>query len=305
VLFIAGWQRSGSTILANLLGQLDGFFSTGELYYLWDYVWFDRNACGCGKSVLDCPVWRRVIQHGFGGEEGVDARKMLDLGRVGAKTSHMPWLIFPPTRRLLAARVRDYVETLDRLYRGIAATCNARVIVDSSKWPSYGWLVSLSPAVDLYVLHLIRDSRAVAFSWLRRTALRDRRRPAEMYRRPMNGSLRWNVWNITAERLWRRRPERYLWMRYEDFVADPQGSVQTILRFIHEDPGPLPFVADRTVNLGVTHTISGNPNRFQTGLVQLRPDEEWREAMRLGDRLTVTALTFPLLRRYGYRLMPG
>jgi len=33
VLYIAGWGRSGSTILDNVLGQLDGCFSTGELNY--------------------------------------------------------------------------------------------------------------------------------------------------------------------------------------------------------------------------------------------------------------------------------
>jgi len=34
VLYIAGWGRSGSTILDNVLGQVDGFFSAGELMFL-------------------------------------------------------------------------------------------------------------------------------------------------------------------------------------------------------------------------------------------------------------------------------
>lgn len=36
VLYIAGWGRSGSTILDNVLGQVEGFFSGGELSYLWE-----------------------------------------------------------------------------------------------------------------------------------------------------------------------------------------------------------------------------------------------------------------------------
>ena len=35
VLYIAGSGRSGSTILDRTLGQVDGFFSAGELCNLW------------------------------------------------------------------------------------------------------------------------------------------------------------------------------------------------------------------------------------------------------------------------------
>jgi hypothetical protein len=51
-----------------------------------------------------------------------------------------------------------------------------------------------------------------------------------------------------------------------------------------------------------THSVSGNPNRFGTGEVELRADEEWRRAMRGRDRGMVTALTWPLLLRYRYPL---
>ena len=34
VLYIVGMGRSGSTILANSLGEVDGFFSAGEICYM-------------------------------------------------------------------------------------------------------------------------------------------------------------------------------------------------------------------------------------------------------------------------------
>ena len=34
VLYVAGLGRSGSTILANTLGQVEGFFSGGELNFI-------------------------------------------------------------------------------------------------------------------------------------------------------------------------------------------------------------------------------------------------------------------------------
>jgi hypothetical protein len=61
-----------------------------------------------------------------------------------------------------------------------------------------------------------------------------------------------------------------------------------------------PFLGERTVALSPTHSVKGNPNRFRTGIVDLRLDDEWRHAMRPSERRLVTTLTLPLLRRYGY-----
>jgi hypothetical protein len=52
--------------------------------------------------------------------------------------------------------------------------------------------------------------------------------------------------------------------------------------------------------LTATHTASGNPMRFATGRVRVRQDDTWQAAMLASKRRTVTALTLPLLMRYGY-----
>ena len=56
-----------------------------------------------------------------------------------------------------------------------------------------------------------------------------------------------------------------------------------------------------TVDLGGCHSVAGNPMRFRTGPTRLRADEEWRTAMPAADRRLVTAMSWPLLRRFGYR----
>ncbi len=40
--------------------------------------------------------------------------------------------------------------------------------------------------------------------------------------------------------------------------------------------------------------------RFTTGRVRVRQDDTWQAAMLASKRRTVTALTLPLLMRYGY-----
>ena len=48
--------------------------------------------------------------------------------------------------------------------------------------------------------------------------------------------------------------------------------------------------------------IAGNPDRFDTGTKRVRPDDRWLKGMGGADKRVVTALSLPLLHRYGYHL---
>jgi hypothetical protein len=95
-------------------------------------------------------------------------------------------------------------------------------------------------------------------------------------------------------------------VRYEDLVVEPDS----ILSEIEEFAGIRSLTTGRSflrkdgemtlARLGLTHSASGNPMRFTTGDITIRADERWRTAMPVGQRRTVTALTLPLLARYGY-----
>ena len=114
------------------------------------------------------------------------------------------------------------------------------------------------------------------------------------------GSLMWLIWNLAIEALWRRNG-RYLRLRYEDLVTDPQHRVADILDFLGEGHRSMPFLLPhREVLLGGNHSVSGNPDRFRRGRIRLELDEEWRKSMLRSERHAVTSATWPLLRRYGY-----
>ena len=90
-------------------------------------------------------------------------------------------------------------------------------------------------------------------------------------------------------------------VRYESLVRRPREELARILEFAGRRPSPLDlaFVHDGSVELGTGHTVSGNPMRFTTGLVPLRPDEQWRSKMPDRQRKLVTAMTAVGLARYG------
>ena len=92
-------------------------------------------------------------------------------------------------------------------------------------------------------------------------------------------------------------------LRYEDFVSTPTVYLaETLVRvgFDDEAGGLHNVVRGREISLSSDHTVSGNPGRFRSGNIELKPDEEWRVKMRGADKNVVTALTAPLLLRYGY-----
>ena len=301
VLYVVGLGRSGSTILSNSLGQVPGFFSGGELNFIWRHNVIENRLCGCGKPFRECPVWPKVMDEAFGGMDAVDPREMMRLQALGTRTRHIPAMLTEKGRRALAERLEKLLISYGRLYEAIGKVTESRVIVDSSKEPAHGFAMGMVPGVEFYVLHLVRDPRAAAYSWSKKKYQPDTDTKEYMVRfSPVKSSALWDSWNASAEALWRRTPERYLRLRYEDFVIGPRESFEKILSLVGEPDAEPPLVSEREVKLGVSHTVSGNPNRFETGAVALRTDREWISKMSSRDKALVTALTFPLLKHYEY-----
>jgi sulfotransferase family protein len=296
VLFLAGWGRSGTTILDNILGEADGFFSVGELYHLWGRGLIQNRKCGCGAPPRRCETWRAVLTRAFGSMEALDAERLSRLALTCTRTRH------------LLAHLRgnqevplEYGEALARLYRAIRDVTGSRVIVDSTKHPAYAAVLGSVGGIDLRIVHVVRDPRAVAYSWIRKKIQLDETRPRHMRSHgALYSAFMWDVLNFATERLWRCPGARYLLLRYEDFVREPRESVQRVADFAGEPQATLPFRSERAVLLSGNHTISGNPSRFQTGIVEIEPDEEWLASMRRRDEWISTGATFPLLAHFGY-----
>ena len=59
---------------------------------------------------------------------------------------------------------------------------------------------------------------------------------------------------------------------------------------------------DGTFETRPSHTVSGNPVRFNFGPVTVRPDEEWRTGITPVRKAVVVGLILPLLLRFGYEV---
>jgi sulfotransferase family protein len=300
VLYIMGSGRSGSTILGSILGEVGGFVHVGELRSLWGegLLHADGRVCGCGQPVAACDFWSEVVRRTDLPSIGADPAAVLGWQRREVRTRHT-WRILRahgPSRR---PDLGEYAGVQARLYRAVGEVAGASVVVDSSKRPADAALLTRVPGITPYLVHLVRDPRAVAYSWQRmRTVPRARTRQRMTRWRSSRSTGNWLVANLTAEAL-RRRGATML-VRYEDLVEDPRATVAAIVRFVGADASDLPFEDERTVILSPNHTSGGNPVRFSSGRLLLRADDEWLEEQASVDRVGITAATLPLLVRYRY-----
>ena len=302
VLFIAGTGRSGSTLLERMLGQVPEAFPPGEVGHLWERGVLDDQRCGCGLPFLECPFWARVGNEAFGGWNDMGST-VLDLKRRVDRHRYVPLMLWPRLSRRYASDLAWFSEILIRLYRTIAQVSGSSVVIDSSKSSSYLLLLRRISDLDLRLVHLVRDSRGVAYSATKRVERPEvMRGQAYMPRyHPARSALEWDAYNSLFE-IVRASGVPSLRLRYEDLLADPRHELMRVLALAGLGAGDasLDFVGQGVASLQVTHTISGNPMRFESGNVQLRLDQEWKTGLSMKHRRAVGLLTWPWMRRYGY-----
>lgn len=294
VLYIAGWGRSGSTLLGRILGEVDRFFYAGELRTIWVDGFKPSGRCGCGVPVQECSIWKSVVETAFGTVD-VDPVALTQLRYASEPKTHEVLLAqFLNRKRQLQTRLTPYVKTLNQLYEAIQAVTGCSVIVDDSLHPGHAYSLASSDRLEVYILHLVRDPRATAYSWWKR-----QKKGLGTYTIRQN-AVGWLLRNLATEAIRTNPSVHYLRFHYEDFAAQPQASLQKVLAMMQVPDRNLPFTAEGTLNLGVNHSVFGNPNRLSSGPVTIRLDDEWQRQLDASAKLKVTAYTLPLLLKYGY-----
>lgn len=301
ILYIAGEGRSGSTILGNVLGDIDGFFFIGEAMNIWRHFLLDNKLCACGVPGTECQIWQQILSTAFD-IESIDAIKMERQRRNSVRNRFVWKMFFPATKRKLQNELSDYLNNLAKLYFAISKTTGAEVIIDSSKRPTYAFLLSMIPNIEVYTLHLVRDSRGVAYSWGKKK-IQQQSSEKVIYMRqysPFTSAIRWNISNLLTELLLRKNCKKFFTLKYEDFVAEPTDTLSNILALLNVSPRDFPTDGTNVVHLTTNHAIWGNPSRFQTGFVQLKQDNTWQRKLSPGINRLIKLVTWPGLYRYGY-----
>lgn len=283
VVYIAGTGRSGSTLLSRLLGACDGFVNIGEgtAYLFNDHMLSRDLPCGCGENVKSCVFWAPLVAL------VPDDVRAFSTSRV--RMRHFLPLLLPLRFGAGRARMHALEASVRTLLGAVAERSGSHIIIDASKNPAVGFLLGRLKDVDLHVIHLVRDPRAVVRSWSISKAY--------LAGWPMRTVVRW--WWLTnlLSELLRLRSKDYHLVLYEDLVRQPASVLASIASAIGTE-GCVGVVGDDgRAELGKQHSLAGNPDKVQEGSIVIRSGE--RQSNTLRDKL-VLWLTWPLSLRYGY-----
>jgi hypothetical protein len=304
VVYIGAHDRSGSTLLDRLLGELPGCVSVGELRRIWDRGLGQNQLCGCGTPFRECAHWRTVLQAAFGDlpEPRIEGIRNL-VGEVG-RISNFPGLLVQKRSVVEGRALRAFVDVLGSLYQAIVDVSGCSVVIDSSKDPVYGAALLAVPGLDVRMVHLVRDARAVAFSQRRKSPKPEvhwqvaRRKTKPVTETAVRWDLSTMMWRLLAKKAGATA------IRYEDLARSPADAMSALVGSLGNGASDGLDRLRQGVHLGLAHTVSGASVRFHQGDLDVVLDAEWRREMSRMDRNIVTALTWPGLLRFGYPLRP-
>jgi hypothetical protein len=302
--YIGGIGRSGSTLLSQMLSGLDDVCALGEVIHLWERGVRRDELCACGQPFSRCPFWRDVGDLAFGGWRVEDANEVGRIRAAADRNRQVPRMWSGMVGPRVSSAASELVERLVAVYTAAAAVNGASIVVDSSKHPAVAYALRRQPGLDLRVVHLVRDSRGVAYSWAKTVSRPEAGADSDLSTMeqyaPWRSAMLWNVQNLAMTALGATETPVQR-MRYEDLVDDPLRTTVVVATFIGAKANRVGMNVDGdSVTVPVSHQVSGNPIRLSAGAVTLRRDDAWRAKMSPTHRRLVTGLTVPLLRVYGY-----
>jgi hypothetical protein len=265
VVYLMGSGRCGSTILGVTLGNCEGMFFVGELDR-----WLPTNGTPVLGGTERTRFWNRVraevdVEPGL---LGPAARDSLERALGPLRVRH-----WPGRRRLR----RRYRATMAELYRAIIDVAGATHVVENSHFPLRARELKAIEGIEIYLLFLVRHPQSVLASFLGTVNRHD-----VLARRRLTLTTNADLWLTNLLSIWvflRHRPDRRLFLHYEDFTADPEGVLRQILDLSGSSAG-LPDLA----HLETGYPMFGN-RLLRSEVVALKP-----ETPRPVRTSTVTAL---------------
>ena len=277
VIYLAGYGHSGTTLLDLIFNGHPDIVGVGSLgvYGTRDrrrrnrHKIFERvRQCCCGAAASDCPFWSQVL-------DGIDTSDGLE-----AYMSPLATLFNSNRYTYFNGKPLDevsYLRTMEEVYRRIDRVSDAKVVFDSSQVPFRIGILARSSCIRLVVLHVVRNGEACIASM--------KKKDGRSFFRTL---LAWIRRNIEIEIVKRRHPEvPYIFVRYEDFVADPPAELSRVLRAVDlkYSPEMLRFRSH------VSHNFSGNGHRLNSDLPErIEADKTWRSRIALHEHFLFTAI---------------
>ncbi len=215
VVYVMGAGHSGSTILGVALGNCEGFVFGGELEE-WLLTGERPRWAASDRQRFWSAVKERV--HGAESLFGGKANRCIERSSVVLRVD-----LWPARRRMRGL----YRNVAEQVITAVADVAGAGYVVDTSHFPLRARELQALQGIELYLIYLVRDPQAVVASNTRELSPHE---VAETRWRTlvMNSNL-WLTQLVSVMVFLKHPPSRRIFVRHEDFLADPEGVMRQIL----------------------------------------------------------------------------
>lgn len=290
---------SGATLLAFLLSAHLEIASIGEMNGVIPTEDIETYLCSCGKRIRVCEFWlkiqRAMEQRGFAFDVAHFNTEFVTKGPRLAQQLRAGSFRNPKLDALRNAFLQNLPGGRTRLNKQLARNIalietvlqatGKRVFVDTSKDHLRAQVLANDGALDVRVIHLVRDPRGVVASRLRRGVKLSAR----------DAARQWVRLHERLERMLDRLPTvQAVLVRYEDLCREPNTSLAQLHAFCG-----VAVDGQRTDLRGFQHHIIGNPMRL-ANYAEIQLDESWRTRLTRAQLDEIMSVAGDLAARYGY-----
>ena len=317
IVYIAGSGRSGSTLLGDILGSLQAVIHLGEFRGVFDYTIIADGVmpCSCGQSFSECEFWGRNFKEVYG-DSWEDLFSELQIEGRLPRMVQLPWLAFRVNREKETESALELESSTIQHLNNLLDFLNSeqyKAIIDSSKSPSFAWVMQNHCSVNLKVVHLIRDPRATLFSWLNRPVPipnEDNKNNASMRTRSMKEAVLAWIKDNTGSLGLKFLGYPYHRIKYEDLTSNPRRSLEELASFCQQNKVNLEFSEEQIEALikghyviGERHLIGSNPRMKKShGNITFKQDVAWKEKTTRFQKIIWTIIFLPWLILFRYPL---
>ena len=297
-----GSPYTGSTLLGALLNEHHDCASIGAATGLIRRSQLSRYLCSCGEPFQECEFWHdiaaRTRVHGYPVDVFKTNRWNTYLRLSQNRLLNVVLVRSLGQDSLNAARdaVVGRLATVRRavaemgwntwsLASAVLERTGKTVFVDTSRDHQRPKYLARHPALDVRVIHLIRDPRGNSASTMKHAGVD-----------AATAARHWRHYNVEAVRVKRYLPrESWLSLHYEDLCADPGAVFDRISDFLEVTRAPIQQ-APRNVD---SHII-GNKTRLK-GIGEIREDLSWQTSLSNADLATIARIAGPMSHSLGYQ----
>lgn len=152
IIYIAGYGRSGSTLLDVILGNTGHSQSCGEINTIFD-EYINGEKCSCGASYDNCPVWSKFFSE-------IDHNEKIEEYRKNVRNIDKRETVFRPWEKNISFKEKGLYKDVNKKLFGAISNEGTQFIVDSSKTAADGSFrpVALQElaGLDVKVIHIQR-----------------------------------------------------------------------------------------------------------------------------------------------------